>query len=111
MPDSEPIPRRRVAEPQPKPGFRWRIIPAWFLMIFGGALTGMYALLILPLHFNPQNIQQHIRQSGAAVLMCVAGVCWFAAGRAILAGRWKWMLLLLAIGYVCGASGAHLLSG
>jgi hypothetical protein len=91
-----------------KPRFRWRIVPAWFLMGFGGVLSAASSLKMLTVLFGSRMMEESIGQCIAAALMCVAGICWFGAGRLILARRWKWMLLLLIIGYALGVSGGKL---
>src|SRR5262245_17375770 len=98
----------------PTPSFRWRIIPAWFLMGMGGlgllgSTLSFFALLWM-LHQSgsvpPGGLPQALAGLG---LMQAASLSLIAAGRLILSRRWGWMAVVLLVGYVAGVYGSQLL--
>ena|SRR5690349_9126626 len=102
-----------IVEPGPSPQpnrFRWRIIPGWFFLIFGGFLAignALYLALWLFLVFRGYE-RPSATTLGGIYLSASAGIVWFLAGRAFFAGQWKSALLAVLIGYGLGALGSYL---
>jgi hypothetical protein len=97
-----------------QPRTRWRIIPAYFLIMFGGLvfiLSVLNLLLMLAGIAWPHIIpwQSPFRAAAAMILMLVSSVFWSTSGYMILRSRWGRMLLTLAIAYIVGALALWLL--
>ena len=98
----------------PTPSFRWRIIPAWFLMGMGGltllgGTLGFFSLLWM-LHQSgsvpPGGLPPALAGLG---LLQAASLCLIAAGRLTMGRRWGWMALALLIAYAASVYGVKLM--
>lgn len=91
--------------------FRWRIIPAWFLMAFGGLLClgWMFWIPIVLIIPEAAKGSGYPHDLASATLFCIAGAMWLVAGKLILNRRWWQMLACLVLGYAAGVSGAMLM--
>lgn len=90
-----------------RPRFKWRIIPGYFLVTFGGLLVYLSALnslvlLVLPLDQLPTG------NLAAMALVTLGGTIWITAGILTLKGRYWWGLMAIAAGYLVGVGGANL---
>jgi hypothetical protein len=91
--------------------FRWRIVPAWSLMAFGGLLCLGWMFWIPIVLFIPEASKGsgYPHDLASATLFCIAGALWAIAGKMILNRRWLWMLSCLVLGYAAGVLAAEFL--
>ena len=94
---------------QPK-RFRWRLVPALFLALFGGLLAVGYTVvwIIRLADSSGPTPDVHSLRTDTALLMISAGVLWVVSGLCFWKRRWWLAVACLIMGYALGGFGMWL---